>query len=377
MVLGIPSIEWEPAVMFRTILAFAAMLTLAAFYAAAGDLSFRVSAAPEWNQMFQRTNGWLGADVAYSVPLSSDKTLWLFGDTFVGQIRDGKRESTKMIHSSVAEQPLGGEPQFYYPLDKKGQAQSFVKSLGPKTYFWLSDGARTKSGLYLFMQQVQWINNTAWGFQCVGTWLAKVENPDTPPGQWKKTTQKLPFTRLADGQAALLGSEILQSGDYIYIYGFSNYTNSTATKNQIVARAPENNPGDPAGWKFYSNGTWTRDFEKTTPIFSNAGAEGSVSWQPYLKKFVFVYSEGIWGTILMRTAEAPEGPWSNPVKLYQCPDMKFSPHAFCYAAKGHPELSTTNELIISYAANSESLSDVMNDTRLYWPRFIRVTFLER
>jgi len=360
--------------MLRATVILAATFTLAVSSAVAGDYSFQVSAVPEWNRMFQRTNGWLGADVAYSVPLGPNKTLWLFGDTFVGQIRDGKRTSAKMIHSSIAVQPLGDEPQFYFPVDKKQRPQSFIKSLGPRTYFWLSDGVRAKSGLYLFMQQVEWINNTAWGFRCAGTWLAYVKNPDAAPGQWNMTKKKLPFTRLADGQDMLLGSEILTFGNSIYIYGYSSQTNSTAMKNQIIVRAPVDDPGDTGRWEFYSNGTWTKDFNKTTSIFSGAGAEGSASWQPYLKKFVFIYSDGIWGSILMRTADAPEGPWNSPAKLYQCPDMKFSSHVFCYAAKGHPELSPNNELLISYAANSESLSEVMSDTRLYWPRFIRVTF---
>lgn len=356
----------------KTILAVA--FTMAAFYAVAGDFSFHVSVAPEWNQMFQRTKGWIGADVAYSVPLGPDKTLWLFGDTFVGQIRDGKRTSAKMIHSSIAIQQIGEEPQFYYPVDKKREPQSFIKSLGPRTYFWLGDGVRTEQGLYIFMQQVQWLNDSAWGFQCVATWLASIQNPDAPRALWKISTEKLPFIQLADGQDVVWGCEILKSENYIYIYGYSNRTNSTAAKNLILARAPENGLGDSETWEFYSNGTWTKDFDKTTPIFSGAGAEGSVSWQPFLKQFVFVYSDGIWGSILMRTAGDPEGPWSAPIKLYQCPDMRFSPHVFCYAAKGHAELSATNELLISYASNSESLSEVMNDTRIYLPHFIRVTF---
>ena len=349
-------------------------LAMTALHIVAGDFSFRVSPAPEWNQMFQRTNGWIGADVAYSVPLADKKTLWLFGDTFVGRILDGKRTRPEMIHSSIAIQHFGKQPQFYFPVDEQRRPQSFISSLGPKNYFWLSDGVRTQQGLCLFMQQVEWINDTAWGFKCIGTWLAFVKNPDARPAHWKISTRTLPFTSLPGGQDVVLGCEILQSGRYIYIYGYSNRTNSTAQKNLILARAPENEPGDFDLWEFYSNGGWTKDFGKTSPIFSGAGAEGSVSWQPFLKKFVFVYSDGIWGTILMRTADAPEGPWSAPTKVYQCPDMKISPHVFCYAAKGHSELSATNELLISYAANSDNLSEVMNNTRLYWPRFIRVTF---
>jgi hypothetical protein len=363
--------------MFRDSIVLAVALAMTTFYAVGADFSFHVSVAPDWNQMFQRTNGWLGADVAYSVPLGSDKTLWIFGDTFVGHIQDGKRTAAKMIHSSIAIQSTGEEPQFYYPVDKQGTPESLIKNLGPRTYFWLSDGVRTEQGLSIFMQEVQWLNNTAWGFKCVGTWLASVENPDEPPAHWNISTQKLPFTRVGANQDVLLGLETLKSGDYVYIYGYSNRTNASAARSQILARASEKSLGDTNSWEFYSEGIWTKDFEKTSSIFSRAGAEGSVSWQPYLKKFVFVYSDGIWGAILMRTAEAPEGPWSTPVKLYQCPDMKISPNVFCYAAKGHPELSADNELLISYASNSESLSEVMNDTRIYWPHFIRVTFDKR
>jgi hypothetical protein len=172
----------------------------------------------------------------------------------------------------------------------------------------------------------------------------------------------------------VMGAETLQAGGYIYIYGFSNGTNDAAPKKMILARAPETGLDDLASWEFFSHGQWAKDFHVGTPIFSGVGAEGSVSWQPFLNKFVFVYTESIFGIIVMRTADAPEGPWSGPVTLYHCPEMKISHNVFCYAGKGHPELSATNELLISYASNSESLAEVVNDTRLYCPRFIRVTF---
>ena len=363
--------------MFRTANAVLAATLMLAFNVAAKGLTFRVAPAPEWNEFFQNTNGWLGADVAYSIPLAPNKSFWLFGDTFVGQITDGKRISSKMIHSSIATQEIGRPPQFFYRTDKKGTPESFVNSPGPKTYFWLLDGARTSRGLYFFMQQVQWINNTTWGFQCVATWLAFVENPDDPPVRWKISTRKLPFSKLPDGQDAILGCETLKTGGYIYIYGYSNNAKATSKKQLLLARAPEDKLDDLSSWEFYSNGSWMSDFQKSTPVFSDAPPEGSVLWQPYLKKFVFVYNEGIWGTIAMRTADAPEGPWNAPISLYHCPDMKISRNVFCYAGKAHPEFSGTNELLISYAANSESLPEVLNDTRLYWPRFIKVTFENR
>lgn len=350
---------------------------LMAVQAVAGDFTFRSAPAPDWDQLFQRTNGWLGADVAYSIPLGTDKTLWLFGDTFVGRVSDGKRIKPRMIHSSIALQEIGGPPQFFYPTNKSGAPTSLLRSPAPRSDFWLLDGERTGHGLYFFMQQVQWLDSSIWGFKCTATWLAYVDNPDDPPAHWKMTMRQLPFTTLPGGQDVIMGCETLTSGGYLYIYGYSNPENASAQKSAILARVPEGKLDDVSAWQYFSKGDWTNDFQKSTPLFDGVGAEGSVSWQPFLKKFIFVYTDGIWGTIVMRTAEAPEGPWGEPVKLYQCPEMQISPAVFCYAGKGHPELSASNELLISYAVNSQKESEVFNDTRLYWPRFVRVTFEKR
>ena len=46
--------------------------------------------APELDALFQRTDGWIGGDGAYSVAVSPKRTLWLFSDTWVGKVRDGR-----------------------------------------------------------------------------------------------------------------------------------------------------------------------------------------------------------------------------------------------------------------------------------------------
>ncbi|MGH7950950.1 MAG: hypothetical protein ACREFE_03380, partial [Limisphaerales bacterium] len=183
---------------------------LAAFHSVAG-LSFRVSPAPEWNHFFQKTNGWIGADAAFSIPLATNKTLWLFGDTFVGDVRDGKRVHARMIHSSIAIQHFGEAPEFFYPTNKNGGPESFMKSPDGKTDFWLMDGARSKRGLFFFMAQMKWINASAFGFRTVGNWLAFVENPDDPPAGWKISRKKVPFDRFADGEKVSFGIATLQT----------------------------------------------------------------------------------------------------------------------------------------------------------------------
>ena len=54
---------------------------------------------------FPYENGWLGADAAYSIPLGSGKSLWLFGDTFVGGPR-GKNARTTNRHAEELDRYL-------------------------------------------------------------------------------------------------------------------------------------------------------------------------------------------------------------------------------------------------------------------------------
>ena len=77
----------------------------------------------------------------------------------------------------------------------------------------------------------------------------------------------------------------------------------------------------------------------------------------------------------MRTAPAPDGPWSGTRDVFTPPESRGA-DPFVYAGKAHPELVAGGDLIITYATNSFDFGDLftpdgMRD--LYWPRFVRVT----
>ena len=54
------------------------------------------------NALFEQIEGWIGADGAYSVDLTPERTLWLFSDTWVGSVRDGKRAHATLINNTLA-----------------------------------------------------------------------------------------------------------------------------------------------------------------------------------------------------------------------------------------------------------------------------------
>ncbi len=333
------------------------------FLAALAGADAASAPAPDWDALFQRTNGWIGADGDYSIPLNASATLWLFDDTIIGEVRNGKRVNAKMINNSIAVQPIGDAPRFYYRTNSAGGPASVFQPVDPpESFFWPWDGIRTDRGLFVFLMQVRHTaEKSAWGFDVFGTALAFVPNPDDPPQDWRITFQKVPFKSF--------GWAVLRNAHFIYIYARDQKRGGS-----LLARAPEAALDDFRQWQFYENGKWGEEALSATPVIPEGPAEGSVRWLPEAGRFVTVYSPDIFGDIVMRTAETPEGPWIGRRVIYHCPEGKQSKSFFCYAGKMHPEVSRPGELIVTYAVNSNDFSDLFNNTQIYWPRFVRLKF---
>jgi hypothetical protein len=335
----------------------------------------RAAAAPEWDALFQRQYGWLGADGNYSVSMGKDRTLWLFSDTWVGEIKDGSRVNVRLINNSIALQSGNGTPEFFYRTNSNGEAEAMITPADGRGFFWLFGGVRTRAGLFLVLRQVETVDHTkVFGFRVVYSWMGHVRNPDAPPLQWKVEQRKMPCAIYTDKGALSFAAAMLRDGGYIYIYGNESRSDAGIQQGVRVARVRENHFGDFNQWRYYADGKWQKDFAASTTICPPAAAEYSVSYLPALKKYVLIHTEGLWGKIMMRTAPSPVGPWSEGVEVYRSPEMDWPGKIFCYAAKAHPQLAGRDELLITYAANSFDVGDVIRDARLYWPRFVRVTF---
>jgi len=338
--------------------------------------------APGYEALFRRTAGWVGADGDYSIPLSKDRVLWLFSDTFVGKVEERHRKDCVMINNSAAIQRLDQDArvEFYYGVNADGSPKSLITPDSGEGYFWLFHGALVGENLYLFLMRI--VNtggNSAFAFRGTGVSLGHVANPHDPPNKWKMTQQNLGCCKYTKNGDISFGSALLKDGSYIYIYGFdSTHTDPTGSRGNamIAARAPKNQLGDPKTWRFLSGGKWIEDSARCDPLCYGIATEFSVSYLPAIGKYVCVYiSGGIFGQIAVRLSPKPEGPWSDPTIVYDCPDKHWHEKTFSYAAKAHPELSLTpNELIVTYATNSMTFSDLIEDARLYWPRFVRLVF---
>jgi hypothetical protein len=78
--------------------------------------------------------------------------------------------------------------------------------------------------------------------------------------------------------------------------------------------------------------------------------------------------------ILVRFADRPEGPWSEGVEVYTCPEPAADKRLMVYSAKAHPEIESggADELLVTYCVNSTDFQHMLGNARLYRPRLVRV-----
>jgi hypothetical protein len=340
-----------------------------------------VEPLPAYDSAFDRESGWVGGDGAYSTPLGPERILWLFGDTFVGRVEGGRRTGARLIANSLAVQqgrdPASAALEFFYGPGEGGSPAPIFPAegeWGERGWFWPYHAVRTPAGLFVFLLQVERTDPaSAFGFRVTGIWLARVADPDAPPAEWRPDLRRVPWS---DGHR-LFGSCVLTEGGECYIYGtVDDPAAGSARKHAIVARVAAERLPNFEEWRFFTGDAWVPEAERARWICPDVAPEFSVSYQPGIGRYVMVHSAaGLAPEMVVRYADAPHGPWGEPVRFFRCPEAGWDERIFCYAAKGHPEIApAASELIVSYVANATDLTLVEADARLYRPRFLRLKF---
>ena len=334
---------------------------------------------PELDAKFQRTDGWVGGDGAFSVQMSDRRALWLFSDTWVGSIREGKRRGVVMVNNTVGVQEGNGKDTkltFSIARNEEGKPKALFAPEDGRGWFWLYAGIKAGDKLHVFLPRFQKSQEPgAFGFRAVDLWLGTVGNPGETPAAWKVSYAKVPFAELTAVRKRSFGSALLRVEDDIYVYGYDEKPGKPfPSRKLLIARVPSDKLTDFTAWHYLADGMWKNSATNAMGLVDGLATEFSVSYLPDLKQYALVYTEnGLSDRILGRFSAAPEGPWSEPVLLYKCPEMKQNKNVFTYAAKAHPHLASGNELIVSYVANAFDLGPVIDNAELYWPRFVRVT----
>lgn len=376
---------------------------------------------PDWDRAFERTDGWTGGDVALAVDLDGRRTAWLWGDSWIGPVVAGRHgPGARLVNNALAlhDRPRAkGEPPediafFWGASDKEGRPTAWIVPDGGRvtarrtgtatadpTFYWMASGIAVLNPqgtrrLILFLWHVgKTAGGGVWNFESVGGALAIVDNPDEPVAAWRVTQHDIPHAvpdaardRLPAKRTVSWGSALLLAprdpvdpnptdGDTaprLYVYG--NLSGGWGHE-MLLARVPSDRAQDFSRWEFRAADGWTERLEEAASLARGMVSEFTVSPVELggRARYLVIQSEPFFGTrILARVADSPSGPWTDPVPIYQVPDIDPKRKHFTYAAKAHPHLSASGKLLVTYIVNSHDFGSMVSDASIYRPRFIEV-----
>ncbi|MCH9681259.1 MAG: DUF4185 domain-containing protein [Deltaproteobacteria bacterium] len=333
--------------------------------------------------MFHAEPRWLGGDGALSVPLDAQRTLWMFGDSFVATSPANVRGESKMIRNTVAIQdglnPHGASVRFHWNLDPDGSPAPIFADEGDR-WFWPGHGVRLDEGpLLLFLMAVRGTPDEGLGFTEAGYRVVLVDDPEAPVEQWSLETFDPPSPSVDPN--ATLGLAVLREGPWVYAYANARGAEHVGWLARLAVEDVMARRIAPAWW---TGEDWaTVEVLGDRPpavVIDDIGAECSVHFEPRTNAYLHVASRGFGATtIAVRTAPALTGPFTAAQQVFT-PAESLEPEPFVYAAKAHPQLVTDDpqELLITYATNTFDFWALFSEPGLtrYWPRFVRLR-LER
>ena len=379
--------------------ALLAALLLVVAPSTACAFSFLSAPAADLQPLFDIADGpWLGADVATSVALDErgESYLWLHGDTLVGRMAGGVRAPTAMPRNSVAVLNVSattGTPTSsalaHYIKVNASDAQHFGWFSPPNStqWYWPTVGLRLAPGaVHVLAMRMFDAGSGLFPFAMAGMDLIRVGTVGSSaddPMSWP-APELLATTALWQRSNFTIGcAGALAGGDTVYLLGAAGPRQSA-----FMTRAPSTGlvAGSLAGLEYFSSdGSWaTLPADGTTPddvalLFDFTPSETTLVYHPFMRLwYIVIANTFIYGSsIMLRTAPAVTGPWSQEIPVYTIPAEMLAGGAFCYAGKAHAELSPQGapEIVFSFMCNTQGIPPLLNRTDIYVPQLVRTAIL--
>jgi hypothetical protein len=323
---------------------------------------------------FPYRQGWLGADGAFSIPLSASRSLWLFGDTFVGEPGQADRSNAAFVHNSIGISECRADAHFdveyFWGTAPDGTPRAFLERDGGG-WWWIFGGFLHEGRLYLALLEVESTaphGPFALPFRLAGTALARVDDPAADPRSWRPVVMPL-----SHGATALPFSNVLTLGDHLYLFAFLDTGGGHFPR--ILLRLPLSRLAEDAAPLEQSletlgaSGAWLPGLapERARILMDDDATEMSVLFHAELGKWIALYNfpdpKGAFpdrpasDAVYARSADRLEGPWSERRLVFRIPELAREsdpppdPNTACYAAKEQPGFSLPGSLTFTYVCN--------------------------
>lgn len=314
--------------------------------------------------------GVTGADGSISIDLKDGRSLFMWGDSFFGDVVDNKRgKDAKLVMGNI-----------FTIINKKGEIQTLMNGdkANPASYitadpigdfptwYWPGHGFVEDGILHLFMSKFHKTSPDMFGFvyDCCDYFRLDV-----------KTMRVLDKTSF---EAATLngvhyGHAVLPHKDGVYIYG--TIATAQGVADMHVAKAVLTD-GKLGRFEYWDGASWQTDPKKSAKL---EGITQSISEQFNVvalhDKIALITQDRLKNVkdIYSFTADAPQGPFGNEKLIYTVNEDNYAKDSMMtYNTMVHPQYIRQDKVLMCYNVNTYSFPKLFENASSYKPRFLWV-----
>jgi hypothetical protein len=313
-----------------------------------------------------------GGDVGASVTLQDGRQLFVFGDTLRGEDFDGQqfvRNSMLVVSPTCANVVL--------PADNG----AIIPDRGDGVGYWPMSVARVERPGYdlvgVAAQRVRADGDASagvFGFEILGPAIAIYV---VPAGGVPQLVARQDIGRdRVDVTAPMWGAASAVVDGWVYLYGTARPVGATFGGFSLqVARTRPEDAAQAEQWRYWDGRRWQRDADAALELIP---ADGGVSqtlsvfeqggrWYAVSKQ-----DEVLGRDLAIWTAPGPTGPFTLAARPVAIPSDAAT-GTLRYLPLAHPDLlPEPGTVVVSYSQNNTDFDEVVDDPRIYRPRFVRV-----
>ncbi|MDQ1049869.1 DUF4185 domain-containing protein [Streptomyces sp. V4I2] len=332
-----------------------------------------------------RADDWTGGDGTHSVRLPDGRLLWLFSDTYLGQVHRPPNPVGESYAWRDGTAPLVRNSAV---LMDEGRLQATLPAPlfpdpGPNQWRWPVAARvepRSPGSSEQVLRVLLWVRTAGpapWIYGVpTATEVATLSLPDL---RVESVVEVLDQRLVQDpSRRVLFGTTLVEKGGWTYVFGGDDGQAASRPASQAyVARVPEGGLGDPAAWEYWDSSGWAAR-ARPGAVLGDGRRTGVGSAFSVVREggtyVLFTMAAGARGltTVTSYWACSPTGPWHGPAKDFT-PSLPPGQVA-AYNPQVHPELGGDGRLVLSYDVNwlepTGAAAQLNRNVSLYRPRFV-------
>ncbi|MEU9285653.1 DUF4185 domain-containing protein [Streptomyces sp. NPDC048275] len=335
-----------------------------------------------------RADDWTGGDGTHSVRLPDGRVLWLFSDTYLGQVHGPPNPVGESYAWRDASAPLVRNSAVV--MSTQGRLLSTLRAPvfpdpAPQQWRWPVAARvepRSPGSSEQVLRVLLWTRTTGQSPWIYGVPTStEVATLSLPGLRLEGITTILDQSAVADpSRRVLFGTSTVDAGDWTYVFGGDDGQAASRPASQAyVARVPRGRLGEPAAWEYWDGAQWAVR-GRPAPVLGDGRRTGVGSAFTVVRDggtyVLFTMAVGTAGltTITSYWACAPTGPWQRPTRSFS-PSLPQGQVA-AYNPQAHPALSDGDRLVLSYDVNwldatgAAAQANLSRNVSLYRPRFV-------